>query len=227
MKLSNIILISLVGSISVVIIVGALQLRLTGELKSAYFNKEVDTIHLAPFRHLVIRKVWNLTIMPGDQPAIVSHRASGETEPVIHYHASGDTLYIDSVKLRSSAKSFWLSLHVPQRGLGFIHATNAHLNMMDYMGDELSVNLEDSRLFLNTAGTSMIGQLLLTETRGSVFEAQRVNFETVTIDLHGSRAAISGDVARLRASMKNRSTLRAPRATDIQLRKDLESTWQN
>lgn len=226
MKLSNIILLSLIGSVSVAIIAGSLQLRLTGELKSNYYNKDVDTIRVEPFRHLVIHKAWNVTIMAGEKPGIVIQSASGGVKPSIHYHTSGDTLHIDSVRLLPDVRGFWMSVHAPE-GLTHISGTNASFGLMNYSGEALTVNLDDSRFSINASDTSRIGRLDIIETNGSAFEAHRVSFDTVAVDLVSSQATLDGEIDKLHGAIMNGSRLRAPGATDIQIRKDSGSTWQN
>lgn len=226
MKLSNIILSSLIGSISLAIIAGSLQLRLTGELKSYNAPANVDTIGVAPFRNLVIHKAWNLTIMPGDEPGIVILGAADGMQPKIHYHTSGDTLHIDSIGKLPPGRGFWMSIHTPD-GLGQIRGQHASFTLMDYNGDELAVNLDDSRFTMNAKGTSTIGRLQITGKNGSVFIANRVAFDTVTVDLLASQATINDEIDKLRGSIKHGSSLSAPRAADIQLQKDAGSSWRN
>lgn len=195
-------------------------------MKSNYHHKDVDTIRVEPFRHLVIHKAWNITIMPAGQPGIVVQSAAGGAKPRIHYRTSGDTLHIDSVRLLPDIRGFWMSVHAPE-GLMHISGTNASFGLMNYSGASLNVNLDDSRFSINASETSRIGRLDITETNGSVFEAHRVTFDTVAVDLVSSQATLDGEIDKLLGEITNGSRLRAPGATDIQIRKDSGSTWQN
>lgn len=132
MKTSNIIITSLVGSITLIILASFLQLRLTGAKKSQYAEQVYSAVDLAAFKYLLIRESLNVSIIPSHNTArLVIRNARGQEKPIVDYRQKGETLFIDRVKFGRNDRTLTVTIHVPDGELQWIKASGAMFAIHD------------------------------------------------------------------------------------------------
>lgn len=224
MKTSNIILSALIGSISLFIIVGAIDVRLS-ELKTSH-EQAFDEIPLSPFRHLVIRRSVNLTIRPSEESKIMVHRGQAEIMYEGIYWLEGDTLFIDGSRPEPDAQILSILIQIPPGNLKSIMAENAAFSMSEFPTPQLTVSLANSRLRIYGASSGRIGSLHIKGTNDSDVTALDSSIDTLQLHLDKSNARIQSYVGVLSGAMTDHSSLYAREVSDFQFKKDSTSRLQ-
>ncbi|MEX2232486.1 MAG: hypothetical protein WD824_10015 [Cyclobacteriaceae bacterium] len=219
MKTSNIILLTMIGSITIVIISGALQLRFTGLKKSEY--AEASTIHdLKEFRYLVIRQSLNLAIATSETTNLVIRHAKDQNRPVVRYREAGDTLFIDEIKFGQGSRTLSVTLKTPLKNLKWITARDAAFSLQDFPSDFLHIDLNNSRLYISGENQVKMGTLEIKAVNQSHVDGNNVQVDTLEVDLDHSELRMPDNIYKLKGSIKNHATIHAPQVTEIEFRKD-------
>ena len=226
MKTSNIILLSLVGSITVVIITIALQLRFTGTKKSDRIDVISSEIKLAPFKYLVVHTSSNFSIEASEEVGMVIRNGAGNPTPGVEYRQDGDTLFINRMQPNEGQRSFSFAVKTPVSNLVGIFAEDASFSLMDFDSESLVVDLRKSRMNMQSAKAVNAGNLTLRATEDSHVYTSNVRFDTVEFYLDDAEARLSDRINQLRGSIKNGASVFAPQAFDIQLKRDSTSRFQ-
>ena len=226
MKISNIILLSLFGSISMIIIAGALQLRFTGTEKAHFWEETSEVLDLQPFRHLVIKKAWNINIQSSEELKLIISGAKDQEKPRIYFHQNGDTLFIDSIGLRPEHRTFGLTINTPTEDLQEVHALGSYFSIADFHGDSLKITLDKSNLNLRSVKNERIGSLDLIGVNQSSIGTHKVQFDAVKLSLDNSSARF-GHITELKGTISNKATVHTQRVNLIELKMDSTSRWLN
>jgi len=226
MKISNIILLTLIGSISTIIIAGALQLRFTGTEKAHLWEETSEALDLQPFRHLVIKKAWNINIQSSQELNLVISGVKGEEKPRLYFHQIGDTLFIDSIGLRPEHRTFGFTLNTPIENLQEVYAQGSYFSIADFHGDSLKITLDKSNLDLRSVKTERMGSLDLIGVNQSSIGTHKVQFDAVKLSLDNSSARF-GHIIKLKGSISNKATVHTQRVNLIELKMDSTSRWLN
>lgn len=225
MKTSNIILSSVIGSITLVIVCGFMQLRLTGETSSRYTEQVYADIKLSEFRYLVIKDAVNLTIRPADEVKLLIQNASGQDKPDVAYHESGDTLFIDRIKFGPEDRTLFVTIKTPVKTLEWIGAENAAFSITDFPIRYLNVDLAHSRMTIHAENPVNMGTLKITGENDSHIHAYQVMIDTIDLHLDQSEAMIQSKINKLKGAMMNNSSLNARDVDEFAFRKDSTSRF--
>jgi len=226
MKTSNIILFTVMSSFSIIIIAGALELRIFGKLNDGISGSPnqvtVVDAHLEPFQFLVINESINVTIEKGDSLSFKVYRNQDDNAPLVKFHQSGDTLFIDQVAFGKDGSSLSAVIKLNDaKTLKFIHAINSTISMEDLDGNSLGLNLKSSRLYL----TSNQKQL---ETLNVAAIDSYVSYDggitgKMEANLDHSEVSIQGIVSEFSGTVKNESDLLLYNVNQITFKKDSTS----
>jgi hypothetical protein len=224
MKTSNIIFFSLVGSISAIIMAGAIQLRLTGTTDNTRNTSERKLVDapLKPFKYLVITETTNLQIKEGAQSGLVVTVGKNDPDAIVKHHQAGDTLFIDQLAFGEDGRSLTGTLTVNPATLKFIGATKSSFSIYDVTVDNLEVNLDESRFYADASKNMMLGNISV-DAVNSDFSASNVEMDTLNIRLDQSSAYFNNEINKVKAVLKNESSISAPNAGDMEIRKDKTS----
>ncbi|MEX1238622.1 MAG: hypothetical protein WEB30_02865 [Cyclobacteriaceae bacterium] len=223
MKTSNIILATLLGSITFIIIAGAVQVRVTGSKLTAHTEQVLEAIDLRDFKYLVIQKSINLTIAPSEKSQLEIRSATGEKRPRVNYRQVGDTLFIDGIEFGPEGRSLVVILKAPLNNLELIKAEEANFALQDFPGATLDVDLNRTSFNLRSTDASTIGRLRISGVNHSSIWSSNLNVDTLTLYLDESSANIPGTIQQLKGSMANNATLSVGDIAQIDFRKDSSS----
>lgn len=225
MKTSNIILISLIGSISFVIVAGLLQLRLTGTTdgSSVYSERKIIDVPFTDFKYLVISETTNLQIIEGSQPGLAVSVGKDDPDPTVKHHQVGDTLFIDKLEFGNEGRTLTGTLKVNPATLKSITVTDSHFSIHDVGVNNLEVNLNNSHFYVHATAMTKFGNISINAADESDFSTNNIELDTVNVQLENSNAYFGAMVNRLNGVLKNSSTLSAPDAGEMEIRKDRTS----
>ena len=223
MKTSNTILITLIGSISLIIVAGAMQLRFTGIEKTKLAEQLFLSSDLTEFKYLVIRESVNLTVAHSDETKLMVWNAPGEEKPAVRYHFTGDTLIIDQIKFGSHARTLAVTINTPSQNIEWIDVENSEFSLKDFAVKSLAIKLSGSRLNLYAEKTLKAGKLKITGIGDSYIDAYNVQLDTLELHLDKSQARISVPIGKLKGAMVNNASLFIQDVADIEFRKDSSS----
>ncbi len=229
MKTGNIILFSIMSSFSLLIIAGALELRMFGRLnngETSYSSdvvKEVDA-RLQPFQVLVIRESINVAIEKGDSLSFQVYRSKYDSPPLIKFHQSADTLFIDQVSFGENGNNLHAVVQLTDTQLlKVIQADHSTFSMQDFDGKSLAIKLNGSRLYVTSELTISNLQVSSVDSylsyNGNIPEKLEANLDHSEVNIHGS-------VAHFNGSIKNDSDLRLNNVNHITFSKDSTSSIQ-
>jgi hypothetical protein len=218
------ILSTLIGSITLVIVTGAMQLRFTGDLKSPFAEKVYSESDLNGFKYLVIRKAINLSISASEQTRITIYNAEGQGKPNVRYHQDGDTLFIDEIALNPGDRTLSVVVKAPPRNIISIRSENSAFELSDFPTQMLLIDLDESRLSLNGRNDLRVGTLKISGINNSELNINEVQLDTLDLTLDHSEGNIQGAIMKLRGSMVNHASLTARDVNDIEFKKDSSST---
>jgi hypothetical protein len=225
MKTSNIILTTLIGSITFVIVTAFLQVRLTGEKKGKFTEQVYLDEDLPVFKYLVIKNAMNLQVMSAPQSKIIVTQGKGESNPRIKYHQQGDTLFIDEIGFGQDSWSLFVRLQTPSENLQLIHAYNSGFSISDFTSNSLRVMLDNSRLDIGDNDDSTIRSLDINGINNSSVDAHQGKLDTVLLNLDHSEARFSASIKKLKAAMANHSSLSSENVGDLEVKKDDSSRF--
>jgi hypothetical protein len=225
MKTSNIILTTLIGSITFVIISAFMQVRFAGEKKDAYTENVYLDEHLRDFKYLIIKDAINLQVMSAQQSKITVTQGKGENDPRIKYHQKGDTLFIDEIGFGQHSRSLLVRLQTPSENLHLIQASNSGFSISDFNSNNLQVKLDHSRLDIGDHENSKIMSLDITGINNSSIDAHQGKLDTVLLYLDHSEARLSVSIRKLKAVMANHSSISRDNVGDLEVKKDDSSRF--
>lgn len=225
MKTSNIILLTLIGSITFFLIAGMLQLRFTGK-KRVYAEVLLSSETLPEFSHLVIRRSVNLSIVPATHTRIVVKGGKTSATPDVKYHQRGDTLFIERIRMADNDWTLAVTIETPAENIRHISATDTRFALMNFAADSLLVDLKNSRLSIHGDRLMKVDYLKLSGSDDSNFYTSKIEIGRVDVYLERSQARMPGPIQTLRRSLHGNSTLFAPKVLDLGLTKDSSSRLQ-
>lgn len=224
MKTSNIILGIIAGSFTFIILAGAIQLRLTGvtnETKRS-IETEASAQTLEPFRYLIVREATNFTVSPATRNRLTVFKGQDDPDPVIEYAQRGDTLFINRIAHGEKGRTLRVNLEVEAGVISYIGAMNSRFHVAGFPSERLAVDLRSARLYLSANDSLSISQLRLTASENSDFHMENQMIDTLDIQLDHSSATLD-EVNKVRAILRNESTLNLNDALDVEYRKDQSS----
>ncbi len=226
MKTSNMILITLIGTITLVIISGALQLRLTGERKLDYVDKVYSETSLSEFKYIIIKESVNLNIISSNESKLQVYFPPGEKKPQILFHQQGDSLFIDHIKMGADDRSLFVTVETPVGNVLGIKAQNAAFSVSDFPAKALTIDLKNSRLSIHANSALKMGTLNINAVENSQIDSRNVHIDTLTIHLNQSQARLPVLIHKLRGTMSHNSSLFANDVSDMEFKKDSSSHFQ-
>jgi len=221
MKASNIILFSMIGSITLLIITGAMQIRFgdhADKAGSEESNLQSQTIELSDFSYVVVNNFdLTLTLAPGSKSEFEIGYEEGFEKPVFHYNMKGDTLVIDSLEWSDKHAMYHFKLVMPET-VASIKARNAFLSIQDCDNDRLQLNLQNARVNLDE--NNRFHSLDISGNNRSSVNSYLHTLDSLTLDLDNSQMNVNGIVGKLKGSMQNHSELSIKEVNEFAFKKD-------
>jgi hypothetical protein len=226
MKTSKIILIAMLSTIALLILAGAIDLRITGRMNDKFqvdYNVVKKTI--PSFKVLCINDNERIELIQSDSSFIEVFFIKDLVAPEIKYSLVGDTLkFSDQIP----KKSFLLiKMHITGH-LNRIIAKNSTMNLTHFNQANLTMDLDHSRMeTYQIKDKKRTFQLLnITAKNNSNIHASNIGIDTLKIDLQKSDAMIMCNLANICGNLSDFSKITLLQANQISLKKDASSSIQ-
>lgn len=222
MKASNILLTSLVGSITLTIMAIMADIRFSGT-RGGYTEYDSTRINVPAFSHLVISDIErSIPIESSPGYSITLRTIKGQQMPTLNYRTAGDTLYISQFENHDQAGAY-VVVQVPHGALNDVSANNSEIILNNYSFTQLSVVLQRARLQLYPRDELHPQSLTISGSDQSKVNASSLSLDTLDINLNNSFATFNGTVQLLKGSMQNKSSLGVREINNFQFKKDASS----
>src|SRR5690606_9490929 len=145
MKTSNILLTSLLGSITVTTLAMMMDIGY-GDGDPEYTQYDKQDISLPAFSHIQVRDNHRSVIVKSGAPcAIQICSMKGNQRPSVTYHLQGDTLVIEQFEDHKQVGAYF-TLQVPKNELQGISAVNTEVILNDYPFETMSLSLNKAKV---------------------------------------------------------------------------------
>jgi hypothetical protein len=222
MKTSNIILLIIIASISLIILLGAIDMRVNGGNATRGYSSTVVT----PFKYLILKETTNVTVKASDEFEIAIETGHDELNPQVSFHADGDTLVMDYARLAPDHRTVSVFIGVPPEHLEWIKAKNASFQLADFSTGALIIHLDNSQLNIIGKRQTKSGSVKITCINDSEINTFDGAMDTLYLQMDNSRARLRSRVNKLKGSMANRSSLLAREMMQIEFQRDSTSFIQ-
>ena len=224
MKTSKIIIITLLGTIALLIVVPLINMRLNGhrinELSSDFMSKR-DA--LQAFKVITINNSRNVLLVQNDSAFLEVTYLKDSIAPRVNYTIEADTL-----KLSDFGKSIPRNVSVKIKvtnSLTRIQLKNSDLSMEKFRTGKLSLNLDRSSVSMgwNESSLQTCPFLDIVAINGSHFKSGNFKIDSLGIVLQNSNAEIRNVAKKISGSLTDRSKINTRQPIEITLKRDATS----
>ncbi len=228
MKTSNIIFSSIVGSLTLLIVTGALEFRFLGHKNEGHLKFSIDKIEAAKqnfdlpeFQYLVINDmpVWTNIIFGGKNEMELILQDKSEAS-ILNYHLKGDTLFIEGVN-KEGPNVLSVNLFLPQGQLKGINSNQSKVNINQYNNDSLTLVLIHATIDIHQP--CVFGNLSIFGTDQSTVNVYSAQVDTLQLDLNNSTVRMQTIINKLQGQMSNHSELDLKDVSTLDFQKDNSS----
>lgn len=228
MKTSNIIFSSIIGSITLIILSGAIEWRFFGDKNPNRFEISPDNIEafkqnidLPEFQYLVINDMpLSTNIILGGKNEIELILKNKSEASVLDYHIKGDTLFIEGVNENGSVL-LSVNLFMTHGQLNGINSNQSGVNINQYNNDSLTLVLNHTTIDIHQP--CVIGSLSIFGTDQSTVNVYSAQVDTLKLDLNNSTVRMQTIINKLQGQMSNHSELDLRDVSDLDFKKDNSS----
>ena len=233
MKTSNIILSSLIGSITLLCILGLISYKLTSTPRAQpileHENHQTHSIELRDFRYLEVKesKDFFIEIATGLDREIKIITRAGTEIPVVDYHISGDSLFIDNFHPNSNNSNWWVShltIYIPVGELKGVKGKNAKLKFQNFTGTFPEIDADATQIIIDNSSGK--GKLVCNLRNKSTLTINN-RIDTLYMHLDNSTLKIINPLVLIKGEMLNNATLNYKGAGEIVLKQDETSKIQS
>lgn len=224
MTLSNKILIVFFGIILAYTLMAFVEIRVSGETRNLNDENSIsETIELDGVTYVVIEEGvghW-INMSASTTPRLEMKSKSGDVLSKLDYRFENDTLYIH--RMEEVEHRFALTIYIPKSGFTGIRSTGTYLQLSSIAQKKLSISQASGKI---TLGTNVdLEHLSIVATVDAMVDMMDARVDTMALQINASNLRLFGDkVRRLEGSLENNAALYANNITEIQLKKDEEST---
>ena len=221
MKLSNKILIGLIGFIFLYLTAAFAELRMRGTPNILDDKNSIaETVDLPRIAYLNLNDFdKNVNVIGSDRSQLEVRSFSGDLLKKVKYEISGDTLTLSGLLLED-AKNFRVSVFVPEAGLKGINVKSSHAIIEALQQGFLQLSQNSGRVWLSK---NKIAKIQLDLSHLSFLDISTTKVDTVSAAIEGSEVRISSPVGLVQGSVKNNSLLLLDEIQEIQVKKDESS----
>jgi hypothetical protein len=226
MKTSKIIFITMLSTIALLILAGAVDLRITGR-KALTLQNGLKVIKktLPSFKVLCINDSRRFELIQSDSSIISVFFMKDSVAPDLKYTLIGDTLKFSDQRSEKSILFIKIHVIVP---LKRIIAKNSTVNLTHFNQANLSLDLDHSRLEIyQIKDQKKTFQLLnIAAKNKSNIHVNNLGIDTLKIDLQKSDARIMSNLNTIYGNLTDGSRIWLRQANQISLQKDASSKIQ-
>lgn len=221
MKTSNILLTSLLGSITATTLAMMIDIGYGGG-DPEYTEYDQNDITLPTFTHLRVHdNERSVIVQTSSTGSIRLLTMKGHQMPSITWHMQGDTLVIDRFENHKQVGAYF-TLQVPSDDLQGISAQNTEIILNDYPFERMSLYLDNAKVQIYPKDRYNPRQLFVTGDRHAHVNVS-AKIDTLAVDLDQSSIVVDDAINVLRGSMENSSSLGVRKVEVFEFRKDESS----
>ena len=221
MKTSNILLTSLLASITVTTLAMMIDIGYGGG-SPEYTEYDQQDISLPAFTHLQVHdNNRSVIVEAASSGSIKLFTMKGHQMPSVIYHMQGDTLVIDQFENHKQVGAYF-TLQVPHNGLQGITAQNTEVILNDYPFETMSLSLDNAKVQIYPRERNRVTRLLVNGLNNSHVNVS-TTIDTLSLNLDHSSAVVDDAINVLRGSIENSSSLGVRKVDVFEFRKDESS----
>jgi hypothetical protein len=225
MKISKIIFLSLVGVIALMIIAGALDIRINGKKGPVQISGSVNSkkITLPSFKVLSMNGTKNVAIVKGDSNYIEIDYQKDFVYPDINFQVRNDTLIIKDLNL--SSWRMMGKIYVAEEPNRFL-LKNSNLilndNFVQSTSKNLYIDLDNSNIniYQNDKSRSSFSYMDIKERNKSRIFGNGIRLDSLKVDIQDSRTELHSNVQKVKGVISDKGYLHLDSANEIEVKKD-------
>jgi hypothetical protein len=225
MKTSNIIVVSMIASITLLITTGMMEFRIRGVRRGsvAHEPRGMKQTSIPAFHFVVIQNCRNVSLEASDGFSIgmMPDLPDSVARPLCE--VQNDTLYIKGIP--DSERGDLINVNAPAQQIKLIRAVNTQITVNNLSLDQFVIRLDRSRVSIDTQ--QAINKLVVegvNESRVDFFQTTAIN--TLDLNLDHTEIYTSGAMGKLTGSLKNQSRVQLNDANELSVTKDNTSRVQ-
>jgi hypothetical protein len=225
MKTSIIIFISLLSAIAILIVMAAVDIKLSIRKGKELPNNYISTkVVLPDYKILDIRDSRSIELVQGDSAYIALSVMKDSLPPELKYQIKGDTLFLAD-RMMSGGKSYTVKIHA-NKLLQEIYVMNTTLNLNNFKESYLSISLDNSKIncYQFDVIEKTFSRLVLFAKNQSSFYFSNTKIDSLSLNLQKSGATFMTDLSSISGSLADSSRLELQQFDQISLKKDPSST---
>lgn len=225
MKTSKIIFISLLSAIAILIVMAAVDIKLSIRKGKELPNNYISTkVVLPDYKILDIRDSRSIELIQGDSAYIALSVMKDSLPPELKYQIKGDTLFLAD-RMMSGGKSYTVKIHA-NKLLQEIYVMNTTLNLNNFKESYLSISLDNSKIncYQFDVIEKTFSRLVLFAKNQSSFYFSNTKIDSLSLNLQKSGATFMTDLSSISGSLEDSSRLELQQFDQISLKKDPSST---
>lgn len=219
MKLSNKILIGVIGFAFIYITAAFTEIRYFGDPHR--LNKDnslLESIDIPELRYIVLQNIDKRIRVIGSESAGIEVRSlSGNALSKLKYKISNDTLSLMGLELENDSP-FGISIKVSNHQIRQIKSDGISLIVENLKGDTISLVQKSGWTTFHK--NNVFDQLDIAVSDDGNLNLIDMKLKSLVVELNESRAMVFTPIVRLTGSMKNNSRLHLSGAEEIQFKKD-------
>ena len=221
MKTSNIILTSLLGSITVTTMAMMIDIGFGGG-SPEYTEYDQQDISLPAFNHLQVHdNSRSVIVEAASSRSIKLFTMKGHQIPSITYHMEGDTLVIDQFENHKQVGAYF-TLQVPHNDLQGITARNTEIILNDYPFETMSLSLDNAKVQIYPQIRKNYIMLSVDGSNGSHVNIAS-SVDTLSLKLDRSSIVVDEPIKILRGTITNSSSVGVREVSNFDFTKDESS----
>jgi hypothetical protein len=228
MKTSNIIVVSLIASITLIITSGMMEFRLKGVPAGSVLHKSpgIRQTPIPQFHAVVVQHYPNVSLDVSDAFNLGTIGLP-ESIPGLSYEVKNDTLYIKGSP--DDPRPEFVNISAPAQQIKELRALDAHVIVNNPSLDRFVVHSDHANVSINTLET--ISTLVVegvNNARIDFFQSSAIH--TLDLNLDHSEIYTSGSLGSVKGSIKNQSRANLSNANALTFTRDSTSylqVWTN
>jgi hypothetical protein len=224
MKTSNIIVVSLIASITLFITTGMIQVRMKGVPRGSIIPErlEIKQVPVPEFHFVVVKDCDNISLEASDAFSIgMADKPAGVARPT--YQVKHDTLYVTGFP--DNEESRIVNIKAPSQQVKMVRAFNSWIIVNNISSDHFVIHTDSAKVSIDTEQT--INALTIegkNNSRIEFFKPSTIN--TLDLDLDHTEIYTSCTLGKLKGSIRNQSKVQLNNADEFAFTKDGSSHLQ-
>ena len=221
MKTSTIILSTLIGSMTFLIVVGALQIRFTGTSKEEDTSYDYKSVDLPKGKILVLNDA-HLSLKSGENTSMEIQFTEGTEAPEVSVEQKGDTVIIGWYE-RKQGTSYSTTMTMAPEDYHTILLNNGSIYFNNVERDSLYLILNESQIYFNPGQRSRISLMDINGSDSRIY-INSGDIDQVNLDLNYCGGYINAPLELVSGSVANESNITFKDVKEFRIKRDNSSS---